>query len=104
MNERVSESSSVGRAQPCQGWGREFESRLSLDNASCHFLFMLHALLSVPPDSKAFFLPQKAPAIVADARFSLNQTLLISCKIRFAFFDKSKRTFFKIVRSASSAK
>src|SRR5690606_13754878 len=25
-----SESSSVGRAQPCQGWGREFESRLSL--------------------------------------------------------------------------
>ena len=26
----ISESSSVGRAQPCQGWGREFESRLSL--------------------------------------------------------------------------
>jgi len=26
----LSESSSVGRAQPCQGWGREFESRLSL--------------------------------------------------------------------------
>src|SRR5690554_689706 len=26
----TSESSSVGRAQPCQGWGREFESRLSL--------------------------------------------------------------------------
>gem|GEM_PF-4279275 len=26
----ASESSSVGRAQPCQGWGREFESRLSL--------------------------------------------------------------------------
>jgi four helix bundle protein len=24
------ESSSVGRAQPCQGWGREFESRLPL--------------------------------------------------------------------------
>jgi hypothetical protein len=27
----VCESSSVGRAQPCQGWGREFESRLSLN-------------------------------------------------------------------------
>ena len=26
----ICESSSVGRAQPCQGWGREFESRLSL--------------------------------------------------------------------------
>src|SRR5690606_32431030 len=26
----ASESSSVGRAQPCQGWGRGFESRLSL--------------------------------------------------------------------------
>lgn len=25
-----SENSSVGRAQPCQGWGREFESRFSL--------------------------------------------------------------------------
>ena len=23
-------NSSVGRAQPCQGWGREFESRLPL--------------------------------------------------------------------------
>ena len=27
----ISESSSVGRAQPCQGWGREFESRLPLN-------------------------------------------------------------------------
>ena len=26
----ISERSSAGRAQPCQGWGREFESRLSL--------------------------------------------------------------------------
>ena len=24
-------SSSVGRAQPCQGWGREFESRFPLN-------------------------------------------------------------------------
>jgi hypothetical protein len=30
----LSESSSVGRAQPCQGWGREFESRLPLKNSS----------------------------------------------------------------------
>ena len=27
---KLSRSSSVGRAQPCQGWGREFESRLLL--------------------------------------------------------------------------
>ena len=26
----ASGSSSVGRAQPCQGWGREFESRFPL--------------------------------------------------------------------------
>ncbi len=26
----LSERSSAGRAQPCQGWGREFESRRSL--------------------------------------------------------------------------
>ena len=25
-------SSSVGRAQPCQGWGREFESRFPLNS------------------------------------------------------------------------
>ncbi len=25
-------NSSVGRAQPCQGWGREFESRFPLQN------------------------------------------------------------------------
>ena len=27
----ISGSSSVGRAQPCQGWGREFESRFPLN-------------------------------------------------------------------------
>ena len=27
------ENSSVGRAQPCQGWGREFESRFSLSQS-----------------------------------------------------------------------
>ncbi len=27
---RNCENSSVGRAQPCQGWGRGFESRFSL--------------------------------------------------------------------------
>ena len=27
---KTSENSSVGRAQPCQGWGREFEPRFSL--------------------------------------------------------------------------
>ncbi len=27
---KTSGSSSVGRAQPCQGWGREFESRFPL--------------------------------------------------------------------------
>ena len=27
-------NSSVGRAQPCQGWGREFESRFPLKKAS----------------------------------------------------------------------
>ena len=32
----ISDSSSVGRAQPCQGWGREFESRLSLIPLSIH--------------------------------------------------------------------
>ena len=26
----IRENSSVGRAQPCQGWGRGFESRFSL--------------------------------------------------------------------------
>ena len=28
----LSGNSSVGRAQPCQGWGREFESRFPLQN------------------------------------------------------------------------
>ncbi len=32
--DRISESSSAGRAQPCQGWGRGFESRLPL-NKDC---------------------------------------------------------------------
>ena len=32
-----SESSSVGRAPPCQGGGRGFETRLSLKNIIFHF-------------------------------------------------------------------
>ena len=32
--ERECESSSVGRARPCQGRGRGFESRLSLEGRS----------------------------------------------------------------------
>ncbi len=32
-NSPVSGNSSVGRAQPCQGWGREFESRFPLQIA-----------------------------------------------------------------------
>ena len=30
INESLSGNSSVGRAQPCQGWGREFETRFPL--------------------------------------------------------------------------
>ncbi len=32
------ENSSVGRAQPCQGWGRGFESRFSLKCSPSHHL------------------------------------------------------------------
>ena len=36
-------NSSVGRAQPCQGWGREFESRFPLLKRSvfCRSLFFI---------------------------------------------------------------
>ena len=34
-------SSSVGRAQPCQGWGREFEPRLPLQIKSAEMLTLL---------------------------------------------------------------
>ena len=33
-------NSSVGRAQPCQGWGREFESRFPLHD-DCHYVIHL---------------------------------------------------------------
>ena len=32
-------NSSVGRAQPCQGWGREFESRFPLQNTTEQVIF-----------------------------------------------------------------
>ena len=38
---KISESSSVGRARPCQGRGREFESRLSLKANKKAFLYEL---------------------------------------------------------------
>ncbi len=31
------ENSSVGRAQPCQGWGRGFESRFSLNKRTMKY-------------------------------------------------------------------
>ena len=33
-SEGICGNSSVGRAQPCQGWGREFESRFPLQEVS----------------------------------------------------------------------
>ncbi|CAK0774041.1 hypothetical protein CCP3SC1AL1_60015 [Gammaproteobacteria bacterium] len=36
-------SSSVGRAQPCQGWGREFESRLPLQVFCFSICSFIHA-------------------------------------------------------------
>ena len=45
-------NSSVGRAQPCQGWGREFESRFPLKTMktafSCLFSFCTHGELCSP--------------------------------------------------------
>ena len=42
----VCENSSAGRAQPCQGWGRGFESRFSLKNRGLlKLLFFLPALV-----------------------------------------------------------
>ena len=35
-------SSSVGRAQPCQGWGREFEPRLLLQDKQGHLRMTLN--------------------------------------------------------------
>ncbi|MFM2195828.1 MAG: hypothetical protein RL092_1428, partial [Bacteroidota bacterium] len=42
------ESSSVGRARPCQGRGREFEPRLSLKSHSLRvaFLFLYISILN----------------------------------------------------------
>ena len=34
-------NSSAGRAQPCQGWGREFESRLPLNKRAATSGFLL---------------------------------------------------------------
>ena len=55
---RISEkcgNSSVGRAQPCQGWGREFESRFPLTKQrrqliAVFFCFVLSATMVWPSD------------------------------------------------------
>ncbi len=39
------ENSSVGRAQPCQGWGRGFESRFSLTSLNVRMAELVDALL-----------------------------------------------------------
>ena len=40
-------NSSVGRAQPCQGWGREFESRFPLIERGLIFIGPLFCFLKV---------------------------------------------------------
>ena len=64
VKERICGNSSVGRAQPCQGWGREFESRFPLHLRNYQFpkqtktsplesnlrgIFFLHTLLFTKP-------------------------------------------------------
>ena len=51
-------NSSVGRAQPCQGWGREFESRFPLTKrrrqlSAVFFRFALSAMMTQPSDPNA---------------------------------------------------
>ena len=38
---KICGNSSVGRAQPCQGWGREFESRFPLQSEPIRFTFFV---------------------------------------------------------------
>ncbi len=42
-NKKTCENSSVGRAQPCQGWGRGFESRFSLNKENIKILTSVEA-------------------------------------------------------------
>ena len=60
----TSESSSVGRAQPCQGWGREFESRFPLQferGSPCGLpFFVLFSLRFHPLNPRAESLLQRA--------------------------------------------
>ena len=66
------ESSSAGRAQPCQGWGRGFESRLSLTKASAF--------------PEAFFAKEQS---VSDwTVFHLAKLDLIHIKIYIGFFKR----------------
>jgi hypothetical protein len=39
--QEICENSSAGRAQPCQGWGREFESRFSLKKRPIYRSFFI---------------------------------------------------------------
>ena len=43
INESLSGNSSVGRAQPCQGWGREFETRFPLHQFATQTLHKFYA-------------------------------------------------------------
>ena len=65
-------NSSVGRAQPCQGWGREFESR-----------FPLHANPS-RSDDRDFLLPGK-PFLKETVRLSVNLRALCRFHRNFSF-------------------
>ena len=68
------ENSSVGRAQPCQGWGREFESRFSLQSSTfgphqkCFFYGLFDKLTPIYAEAYPPYLIFKEPKIKTSDR------------------------------------
>ena len=50
-------NSSVGRAQPCQGWGREFESRFPLHILGDYTRLLINQFLLYPKPDFLLVLP-----------------------------------------------
>ena len=82
------ENSSAGRAQPCQGWGREFESRFSLkktfgiaEGFFCEGEHQEQPYILRPSDTE--------PVTSHDLELTLNQSMLrFDSTFRFALATK----------------
>ena len=85
-------NSSVGRAQPCQGWGREFESRFPLQKITRNLLIVFYSL--IVRESTAISSIASLTRLLFETKGAVTEWSCSGLQLRVRRFDSDPRLHF----------